>query len=115
MNKADLIDRVQNDLGPECSKAHAERVVNTVLSTIGTGLVTDGVVQLVGFGSFEVRERKARTGRNPQTNEPFDIARAYQWDSLGGEDPVPGAEQWNPCADRFKQLEYLAYVHRAVV
>ena len=43
------------------------------LSTIGNGLVSDGVVQLVGFGSFEVRERKARTGRNPQTNEPIQI------------------------------------------
>ena len=73
MNKADLIDRVQQTLGPECSKAHAERVVNTVLNTIGSGLVDDGVVQLVGFGSFEVRERKARTGRNPQTNQPIEI------------------------------------------
>ncbi len=73
MNKAELIDTVQTDLGPECSKAHAERVVNTVLTSIGRGLIDDEIVQLIGFGTFQVRERKARTGRNPQTNEPIEI------------------------------------------
>lgn len=73
MNKAELVDNVQKDLGPECSKAHAEKVVNTVLQSIGRGLSSDEIVQLVGFGTFQVRERKARTGRNPQTNEPIQI------------------------------------------
>ena len=73
MNKTDLVENVQQELGPECSKAHAERVVNTVLSSIGRGLAADEVVQLVGFGTFQVRARKARTGRNPQTNEPIQI------------------------------------------
>jgi nucleoid DNA-binding protein len=70
MNKADLIEAVQRNLGTECSKAHAERVVNSVLQSIETGLKTDQQVQLVGFGTFQVRNRKARTFRNPRTGEP---------------------------------------------
>lgn len=73
MNKADLIDRVQAELGPECSKSYAEKAVNTVLSAIGHGLQSDEVVQLIGFGTFQVRERKERTGRNPQTKQPMII------------------------------------------
>jgi len=73
MNKADLIEEVQKQLGTECSKSHAERVVNSVLASIGRGLKKDKEVQLVGFGTFAVKNRKARMGRNPQTNEPIQI------------------------------------------
>ncbi len=73
MNKADLIERVQQLLGPDCSKAHAERVVNCVLEGIGRGLQEDTMVQLVGFGTFEIKERAARMGRNPKTKEPIHI------------------------------------------
>ena len=73
MNKADLIEAVQAELGTDCSKAHAERAVNSVLSSIGAGLEKDATVQLVGFGSFIVRLRKARTGLNPQTKQPIQI------------------------------------------
>ncbi len=73
MNKSELVDMVQTELGEECSKAHAERVVNSVLNGIGTGLKSDAMVQLVGFGTFQVKDRKARVGRNPQTNEPIQI------------------------------------------
>ncbi len=71
MNKAELIECVQKNLGEECSKAHAERVVNSVLGSISEGLQKDEQVQLVGFGTFQVKDRKERTGRNPQTNEPI--------------------------------------------
>ena len=74
MNKADLITAVQHELGAECSKAHAERTVNAFLAAVEKGLQRDGEVQIVGFGTFQVRERKARTGRNPQTKEPMQIA-----------------------------------------
>ena len=74
MNKAELIDEVQKSLGAECSKAHAERVVNSVLTSIGAGLQRDQMVQLVGFGTFQVKNRKPRTGRNPQTGEAIQIA-----------------------------------------
>lgn len=73
MNKAELIDAVQRELGTDCSKAHAERAVNSVLKSISHGLEKDETVQLVGFGSFIVRERKARTGLNPQTKQPIEI------------------------------------------
>jgi nucleoid DNA-binding protein len=74
MNKAELIDEVQKTLGEDCSKAHAERVVNSVLNSIGKGLREDATVQLVGFGTFQVKDRAARIGRNPQTKEPIQIA-----------------------------------------
>lgn len=73
MNKAELIDEVQRTLGPDCSKAHAERVVNSVLHSIGKGLRLGGLVQLVGFGTFQVKDRAARTGRNPRTKEEIHI------------------------------------------
>ena len=73
MNKADLITTVQTELGQDCSRAHAERTVNAVLDGIKEGLKKDKVVQLVGFGTFAVKQRKARTGRNPQTGEPIQI------------------------------------------
>lgn len=73
MNKAELIQSVQNSLGNECSRAHAERSVNAVLQSIHAGLKKDKVVQLVGFGTFSVKSRKARTGRNPQTGEEIQI------------------------------------------
>ena len=73
MSKADLVHEVQKQLGKECSKAHAERVVNTVLVSIQSGLKKDKEVQLIGFGTFAIKNRKARMGRNPQTNEPIKI------------------------------------------
>ena len=73
MNKADLIAEVQRNLGAECSKSHAEKVVNSVLASIQRGLKKDKEVQLIGFGTFAVKNRMARQGRNPQTNEPIQI------------------------------------------
>lgn len=73
MNKADLVQEVQKQLGAECSKAHAERAVNALLTAIQKGLKKDKAVQIVGFGTFVVKARKARMGRNPQTNEPMQI------------------------------------------
>lgn len=73
MNKADLITEVQKHLGMECSKAHAERAVNAVLSAVTRGLQADGDVQIVGFGTFHVKDRAARTGLNPQTKQPMQI------------------------------------------
>ena len=73
MNKAELIEEVQKNLGNDCSKAHAERAVNALLASIKRGLKKDKEVQIVGFGTFAVKNRKARMGRNPQTNEPMQI------------------------------------------
>ncbi|MBL8756049.1 MAG: HU family DNA-binding protein [Planctomycetes bacterium] len=73
MNKADLVHEVQKQLGSECSKAHAERAVNALIASIQKGLKKDKEVQIVGFGTFAVKNRKARQGRNPQTGEAIQI------------------------------------------
>lgn len=71
MNKKELIDAVAADLAT--SKLQAENSVNSVLNAIKKGLTADQHVQLVGFGTFVVRARKARTGRNPQTGQEITI------------------------------------------
>ena len=72
MNKADLVAAVQADLGD--SKASADRAVNAVIDAIKTGVKNDSTVQVVGFGTFSIRNRAARMGRNPQTGEAIQIA-----------------------------------------
>lgn len=73
MNKADLIEQVRMSLGAECSKAHAERAVNSVLNSIGAGLKQDNTVSLVGFGTFQVKQRPSRSYRNPRTGEMMEV------------------------------------------
>jgi DNA-binding protein HU-beta len=75
MNKKQLVEAVAKTLKEHesCSKAHAERAVNAVIDAIGTGLKKDQVVQLIGFGSFNVKKRKKRKGRNPKTGEVITI------------------------------------------
>lgn len=74
MNKGELIDAVQDSLGGDTSKKAAEEAVKAVLDNIAKGVKKDGSVQLIGFGTFEVRQRSARTGRNPKTGETIQIA-----------------------------------------
>jgi len=72
LNKAELISSVAEKA--EMSKKDAEKAVNAVFATIEEALAAGDKVQLVGFGTFEVRARAARTGRNPQTGEEIQIA-----------------------------------------
>ena len=74
MNKQELIEIVAESA--DLSKAAAGRVVDTVFDTITETLSKGDQVTLVGFGTFLVRDRAARTGRNPQTGEPIEIAAA---------------------------------------
>jgi DNA-binding protein HU-beta len=71
MNKADLIEAVSGEL--QIPRAAAERSVTAVLNNIKQGVKKDKLVQLIGFGTFTIRQRKARTGRNPQTGEEIKI------------------------------------------
>lgn len=71
MNKSDLIDIVAAET--KLSKAASERAVNTFLTAIADGLSRGERVTVSGFGTFEVRKRKARIGRIPQTGEPVRI------------------------------------------
>jgi DNA-binding protein HU-beta len=71
MNKASLTEFVARETGS--SKSFAEDCVSAVMNGIRKGLKKDKSVQLVGFGTFNVRNRKARAGRNPQTGETIRI------------------------------------------
>ena len=71
MNKAELIAAIAAKTGD--TKKAAEASVNAFVETVTNALVEGDKVQLVGFGSFEVRKRAARKGRNPQTKEEIKI------------------------------------------
>jgi len=71
MNKAELIDAVSSST--DLSKADSTRAVDAVIDSITETLRGGDSVTLVGFGTFEVRSRAARTGRNPQTGEAIQI------------------------------------------
>ena len=71
MNKAELIAAIAGKTGD--TKKSAEEAVNAFVSVVTDSLKKGDKVQLVGFGSFEVRKRAARKGRNPQTKEEIKI------------------------------------------
>jgi len=71
MNKTDLIDKIA--AGSGLSKADSKKALDATVAAIKEALVKGDKVQLIGFGTFEVKDRAARTGRNPQTGEPVDI------------------------------------------
>ena len=73
MTKADLVERVAAAV--TLTKKDTEVVVDTILESITKALtsVSDGKVELRGFGSFKVRRRRARQGRNPQTGTPVHV------------------------------------------
>ncbi|VAW92379.1 DNA-binding protein HU-beta [hydrothermal vent metagenome] len=71
MNKAELIDAVAE--GADISKAAATRAVDTFVEAVTNTLKNGDQVTLVGFGTFSVRPRAARQGRNPRTGEPINI------------------------------------------
>ncbi len=71
MNKAELINAVA--AAADVSKKDAEAVLTATLDTIAGALKEGDKVQLVGFGSFEVKKRAARIGRNPKTKESIEI------------------------------------------
>ena len=72
MNKTELVAAVAQKA--ELSKKDAEKAVAAVTAAITDALCAGDKVQLVGFGTFEVRNREARTGKNPQTGEPMTIS-----------------------------------------
>jgi len=71
MNKAQLVLSIQKQLGT--SSAQAEKALGAVLTAIKAGIKKDKSVQLIGFGTFTVASRKARTGVNPKTGEKLKI------------------------------------------
>ena len=71
MNKADLVAAIAERAG--ISKKDGEKALNAFTNIVSRELAKGGKIQLVGFGTFEVSERAARTGRNPQTGEEMQI------------------------------------------
>jgi len=74
LNKSELIDKVACDRG--VTKAHAKAAVECVFESIAEALAKKDSVRLVGFGTFGVRERAARTARNPRTGENISLPEA---------------------------------------
>ncbi len=72
MNKTELIAAVAEAAG--LTKKDSEKAVNAAIEAITAALVKGDKVQIAGFGSFEVKNREARTGRNPHTGETIEIA-----------------------------------------
>lgn len=71
MNKTQLIDQISKETG--LTKKDSQNALEATISAVTKTLKKGQPVQLVGFGTFKVSKRKARTGRNPQTNEPIKI------------------------------------------
>lgn len=74
MNKSELIDAIAADAG--LSKADAGKALDATLSAVTGALRKGHTVSLVGFGTFQVKDRAARAGRNPQTGATIQIAAA---------------------------------------
>lgn len=71
MNKSELVASIATDA--DVTKADAEKILNATIEVITKALKKGDKVQLIGFGSFEVRKRNARNGRNPRTGETIKI------------------------------------------
>ena len=71
MNRLELVNTISRKMG--ATKKDAEKAVTAFIDTVTEALVEGRKVQLIGFGTFEVRERAARKGRNPQTGEEIEI------------------------------------------
>lgn len=74
MNKQELIEKINYRVKNPMSRADAERFVNAFVDVIKETVAAGEAVQLVGFGTFDARERAARNARNPQTGETIKIA-----------------------------------------
>ena len=87
MNKANLIDKMASDA--DITKTAAATALDSLLGSIASTLSQGGKVTLVGFGTYSVSHRKARTGRNPQTGEEIQISASR----TVGFKPAPGLKK----------------------
>ncbi|MDT9587088.1 MAG: HU family DNA-binding protein [Candidatus Arsenophonus melophagi] len=74
MKKKELVEKIAKE--SNAAKSVTERVLNAFIKTVSQTLQTGGKVQLIGFGTFEVKQRAARHGRNPKTGTVIKIAAA---------------------------------------
>lgn len=71
MNKSDLIEQIVNDAG--ISRPRAHQAFDSLISGIESSLLSSEKATIAGFGSFEIKERKGKTGRNPKTGEKVEV------------------------------------------
>ena len=72
MNRTDLIDKIAK--ATKLTKKDSDKALTAIIGAISGALAKGNIVQLIGFGSFEVRKRAARKGRNPQTGKEINIS-----------------------------------------
>ncbi len=82
MNKSELIDAIAGST--DLTKADAGRALDATIAAVTAALKGGDAVTLVGFGTFSVKERAARKGRNPKTGEPIEIAASKVPDFKAG-------------------------------
>jgi len=73
MTKADLVEQISESIGPGVTKKDCAMVVDGFLNAVKQALVAGEHIELRGFGTFKVRERKARTARNPRSGESVEV------------------------------------------
>ncbi len=73
MTKADLVQRVADTIGPGVTKRDCAVVVDAFLNAIKDAMAEHQNIEIRGFGTFKVRERKSRLARNPRTGDPVDV------------------------------------------
>jgi integration host factor subunit beta len=74
MTKSELVRRMA-ELHPHLQHSDVERVIETIFTSIGTALTRGDRVEIRGFGTFSLKHRKARTGRNPRTGTTVEVPR----------------------------------------
>ena len=89
MTKAEFVDQVVNSSGVDISKKDAAGILDTVFSVIGQTVKDENRFSYPGFGTFTVKERSARKGRNPRTGDAIDIKAS----KTVGFKPAPGLKQ----------------------
>ena len=73
MTKADLVEQVAEAIGPGITKKDCAMVVDGFLNAVKRALATGDNIEIRGFGTFKVRERKSRLARNPRTGDPVEV------------------------------------------
>ena len=103
MNKTDLIDAIAS--AAELNKKQAKAALEATLDAITNSLKEGESVQLIGFGTFKVNQRAARTGRNPQTGAEIQIAASK----------VPAFVSGKALKDAIKSVSYTHLIHRSFI
>lgn len=73
MTKAELVEKIQTERAGQLSRKHVARLIDGIFEEIGRAVLTEGRFSYPGFGTFVIRKRRARKGRNPRTKDLMTI------------------------------------------